>query len=440
MKIGTSLKDLDEFQEPVNIALSQADIPWPCPQNRVIVTNFGTTFDHKQCVGLIPGASFKNCRLSAYTARFYDPGQFMEPTGQGFTSGLYVSMGTNSERVSLLFIHIFRGIISNIPNLPKRPRNSPMFVCNKVSSGVYDPLDILNFEKNDGTRVVCHRKSFSGVIYKRLIRFIPYSVKLVSISVFESGNYIVMNVEGMEAQIAFIYFLPILQRNKLNKTAKPTADQLVTFIRQQYLTFDPSKESITECVKTAIANAEKAVVTREQIIQRTIQNASRIQENRQEAIACSSRSSSISIRELEDDEIVDAKDDDVIIEDDSLWQLQPEELVEDDLDKELEAIEESNSDDDSNNNSDNDSDEEVIEEIVKEEESSSEIEDEEIVIEEESDLDEEIIIEEDEFSTIDHHSMNPIYKPHFVQPVYDSEECIVLDSEDDDSTKKQRID
>jgi hypothetical protein len=348
-------------------------------------------------------------------------------------------MGTNSERVSLLFIHIFRGIISNIPNLPKRPRNSPMFVCNKVSSGVYDPLDILNFEKNDGTRVVCHRKSFSGVIYKRLIRFIPYSVKLVSISVFESGNYIVMNVEGMEAQIAFIYFLPILQRNKLNKTAKPTADQLVTFIRQQYLTFDPSKESITECVKTAIANAEKAVVTREQIIQRTIKNASRIQENRQETITCSSHSSSISIRELEDDEVVDTKDDDVIIEDDSVWYLQPEELVEDDLDKELEAIEESNSDNESNSDSNSDSSEEIIEEIIEEEESFSDIENEEIIVEEGSDFDEEIIIEEDEFSTIDHHSMNPISKPHFVQPVYDSEECIVLDSEDEDSTKKQRI-
>lgn len=287
MITGTSLSDLDEFQVPVNVALSQADIPLPCPQNRVVITNFGTTFNHKQCVGLIPGASFKNCRLSAYTARFYDPGHFMEPTGQGFTSGLYVSMGTNSERVSLLFIHIFRGIISNIPGLPRRPRNSPMFVCNKVSSGVYDPLDIRNFEKNDGTRVISHRKSFSGVIYKRLIRFIPHSVKLVSISLFESGNYIVMNVEGIEALIAFIYFLPILQRNKLHKTAKPSADQVITFIRQKFRNENPTKDTIVECVKTAIAEAERAVVTREQIIQRAIQNASRIQKPQRPIPSCS---------------------------------------------------------------------------------------------------------------------------------------------------------
>jgi len=273
MKTGTSLSDLNHFKVPVDPFLSLIDIPWPCPQNRVVVTNLNTTFNHKQAVGMISGASFKNCRLSAYTARFYDPGQFVEPTGQGFTSGLYVSMGTNSERVSLLFIHIFRGIASNIPNLAKRPRNSPMYVCNKVSSGFYDPLDIENFERNDKTRVVRHKKSFSGIIYRKQIRFNAQNVKQVSISVFKSGNYIVMNVEGMEALIAFINILPILHRNKLDKGVEPTADQLVTFVRQEYLQFDPSKESIIECVKRAISKAQRSVITREEIIQRAIQNA-----------------------------------------------------------------------------------------------------------------------------------------------------------------------
>jgi hypothetical protein len=320
MKTGTSLQDLNDFKVPIDPFLSLIDMPWPCPQNRVIVTSFGTTFNHKQAVGMISGASFKNCRLSAYTARFYDPGQFVEPTGQGFTSGLYVSMGTNSERVSLLFIHIFRGIISNIPNLPRRPRNTPMFVCNKVSSGVYDPLDIHNFEKNDGTRVVRHKKSFSGIIYRCLIRFDSQNVKQVSISIFKSGNYIVMNVEGMEALIAFIYFLPILHRNKLNKVAKPTADQLITFVRQEYINFDPEKESIIECVKRAIANAEKSVITREEIIQKAIQNATMVRNNSTQQPS----SSSSSVPEIE--EVIDDDDDEM-----GGLEIGIEEVVEDDV-------------------------------------------------------------------------------------------------------------
>lgn len=400
MITGTSLSDLDEFQVPVNVALSQADIPLPCPQNRVVITNFGTTFDHKQCVGLIPGASFKNCRLSAYTARFYDPGHFMEPTGQGFTSGLYVSMGTNSERVSLLFIHIFRGIISNIPGLPRRPRNSPMFVCNKVSSGVYDPLDIRNFEKNDGTRVISHRKSFSGVIYKRLIRFIPHSVKLVSISLFESGNYIVMNVEGIEALIAFIYFLPILQRNKLHKTAKPSADQVITFIRQKFRSEHPTKDTIVECIKTAIAEAERAVVTREQIIQRAIQNASRIQETQRQTPSCSSQIDACDIvddldydlEEVVDDEYEDTSltstfsntflnertnDQDIQIRDDLTdEEVVDEEVIEPDHDSDYSASSESDSYNDSEDDTESTSEEEAQEDDSLEENSNEEESDE----------------------------------------------------------------
>lgn len=481
MKTGTSLKDLDFFEEPVNVALSQADIPWPCPQNRVIVTNFGTTFNHKQCVGMIPGSSFKNCRLSAYTARFYDPAHFMEPTGQGFTSGLYVSMGTNSARVSLLFIHIFRGIISNIPNLPKRPRNSPMFVCNKVSNGIYDPIDIHNFEKNDGTRVVRHRKSFSGIIYRRLIRFIPYSIKQVSISIFESGNYIVMNVEGMEALIAFIYFLPILQRNKLNKTAKPTANQIITFIRQAYIQFDPSKESIFDCVKNAMMAAEKAVITREQIIQKSIENVSNLKKIEFNTSSSSSfpfpssssspPSSSIqllpetipsdSIKNLSDDDFIDEIDnnnDDVTVIDDVIDEedfdcinssntskkgtryFQKESSDEDEEDKSSEEEEE-----DDAVLSDSSTEEILDTESEQCISSDDENEEKDIVIDDDEENDE----EEDEIfdyildSSIDHHNATPSIKPHFNQPIYIDEEYLSIDSseeeEGEDKNKKRRV-
>lgn len=270
MKCGTSLNDLDFFKVETNPLLSQLNIPWPCAQNRVVVTSFNIEIDHQLFVGMVDGSSYKNCRLSALTQRFYTNGQYIEPTGQAFASGLYVSMGTNSERVTLLFIHILRIMISNLPNLKQKPFISPMFVCNRVSSGVYENIDILNFEKKDGTRIVRHRESFSGIIYRRWIKSIN---RLVSMSIFESGNYILMNIGNTEAILAFTYFFPILERNRMNKNPSANVSQKIAAIRDAYAKFNPATDCIISCVKNGFFEADKSVLSRNTIINNALKIA-----------------------------------------------------------------------------------------------------------------------------------------------------------------------
>lgn len=278
MKCGTSLNDLDFFKVETNPLLSQLNIPWPCAQNRVVVTSFNIEIDHQLFVGMVDGSSYKNCRLSALTQRFYTNGQYIEPTGQAFASGLYVSMGTNSERVTLLFIHILRIMISNLPNLKQKPYISPMFVCNRVSSGIYENIDILNFEKKDGTRIVRHRESFSGIIYRRWIKSIN---RLVSMSIFESGNYILMNIGNTDAILAFTYFFPILERNRMNKNPSANVSQKITAIRDAYAKFNPATDDIVSCVKNGFYEADKSVLSRNAIINNALKIAQDFLKNKE---------------------------------------------------------------------------------------------------------------------------------------------------------------
>jgi len=269
-----SLDDLKHYEEPIDPYLSQLTIPWPLTQNSVIITNMNTKFNHRQTAGLVPGASFKNCRLSALTQRFRDPGHLATPTGQGFSSSLLVLMGTPDERTALVLIHIIRIIMSKLPNLPKRPMNSPMVVCNRVSSGFYEPLDTQHFEENDTTRVVVHTESFSAVRY--LIQ-LPGFEKKVSFSFFPTGNFIVTGLDTEQAKKAFVYVLPVLERNRLNKTVKPSADLSMRYVKEYFRQFleDYEKDKtvdVFEYVERAFNAASSAVVTRNDKIEKFLRS------------------------------------------------------------------------------------------------------------------------------------------------------------------------
>jgi len=264
----TSLDDLDLYNEPVHVYFSQLDIPWPCTQNSVIITDMNTKFDHRQTAGLIPGASFKNCRLSALTQRFFNPGYLVTPTAQCFSSSLVVLMGTNCRRTALLYIHNIRMMLSRLPNLPTRPMNSAMVECNKVSSGFFEPLDTVNFERQDSTRVVVHTESFSAVRY---LCKPPGFERSITFSFFPTGNFIVTGLDTEGALKAFMMVLPVLQRNKLAKTINPSAEQIMFFIQKHYREYLEHKGDILDHIQAAFDNAAAAVVTRQEMIKNALE-------------------------------------------------------------------------------------------------------------------------------------------------------------------------
>lgn len=264
-----SLEDLHFFRIPVNPLLSQLDVPFPCAQNSVIITNLNTKFNHRQTAALIPGASFKNCRLSALTQRFFNPGHLVTPTAQGFSSSLVVLMGTNCPRTALLYIHIIRIMFSYLPGLPRRPMNSTMVVCNRVSSGFSKPLDTMNFEKHDSTRVVVHTASFSAVRYMCKP---PGFDRSITFSFFPTGNYIVTGLPPEEALLAFMHVHRILKRNELDKTIKPSAEQTIFYIQKHYREYLEHGGDLFEHIQNAFDASSNAVVTREDMIRKSLEN------------------------------------------------------------------------------------------------------------------------------------------------------------------------
>jgi hypothetical protein len=265
----TSLADLEFYEEAVNVHLSQLDIPWPCAQNSVIITSMNTKFNHRQTAALIPGASFKNCRLSALTQRFYNPGYLVTPTAQGFSSSLVVLMGTNCPRTALLYIHLIRIMFSYLPNLPNRPMNSPMVVCNRVSSGFSKPLDTKNFERQDSTRVVVHTASFSAVRYMCKP---PGFDRNITFSFFPTGNYIVTGLPPEEALVAFTHVYRILKRNELDKVIKPSAEQTIVYIKKHYRKYLEEGGDLFEHIQNAYDESFNAVVTREDMIKKSLED------------------------------------------------------------------------------------------------------------------------------------------------------------------------
>jgi TATA-box binding protein (TBP) (component of TFIID and TFIIIB) len=258
----TSLEDLDLFMVPIDPFLSIHDIPWPRPENHVIVVDYQTTFDFQQMVGLVPGMSFKKSRLSALTMRFWEPGHLSAPIAQVSDSGIAVFMAAKSEMTTRLFVHYFRAILNNLPTKKGKPRNGPMSVCNKVCSGYTDPLDVSRFESRDSTRIVKSTKSFSGVPYRVRLE----SGEVIPFSVFPTGKFIVANLDPQSAKVAFSYILPVLERNRDNGNAKPSADQTIEFVRK-HLATRREGQCIIDLVREAIDNASQNVVTRRSILQ-----------------------------------------------------------------------------------------------------------------------------------------------------------------------------
>lgn len=259
----TSLNDLDHFKIPIDPFLSIHDIPWPSPQNLVIVVDYQTRFNFQQMVGLVPGMSFKKSRLSALTMRFWEPGHLTAPIAQVSDSGIAVFMAAKSISTTLLFVHYFRGMLSRLPNLKTQPRNDYLSVCNKVSSGYTDPLDVKGFESRDSTRRVHSNKSFSGVPF-RVRRpngdFIPFSV-------FPTGKFIVANFDLQSSKIDFAYVLPVLERNRLQVgQAKPSANQTIDFVRQHLAMQQSENTSIIKVVRDALDSAAQNIVTRGSIL------------------------------------------------------------------------------------------------------------------------------------------------------------------------------
>ena len=275
MRTGTSLRDLDLSEEPVDVFLSQQSTPWPATQNIVIMVKMNTEFDNRQTPAMQPGAGFKNCRLSAVTQRFYHHGYLIAPTLQSFASSKIVLMGTKDERVALFFIQIFRTIMSRTPNLVRRPIATPMVVCNRVSSGVYDPLDTKCFEGGGSTQVVIQPKSFCAVRY---FRTLPGMEHGTSFSFFPTGSFIVTGLGPVAARKVFMYIMTVLDSNLSKKNPEPSAESKIAYIQEatrKWKAEGATPARLAEIVISHMEEASAAVISRRERISRSIEEYKR---------------------------------------------------------------------------------------------------------------------------------------------------------------------
>jgi hypothetical protein len=144
-----------------------------------------------------------------------------------------------------------------------------MSVCNKVSSGRFDPLNVSTFEDKDKTRIVKNTKSFSGVPYTVIL---PWGQR-ISFSIFSTGRFIVAGLDMKACKRAFPYVLAVLYRNKLAAEHRiPSADLTVACVRRMYLNQYKDGDCVIDSMKGAIEQAEKEVVVREDILKQILEN------------------------------------------------------------------------------------------------------------------------------------------------------------------------
>lgn len=217
------------WKNPVDVHLSAEDIPWPCARNIVATADLRHKIDMQQCVRSIGSTSFRASPLSADTIRTMTCGETILPTAQVFNS-VIVLMGSNSISTSLYVLHFLRFMLCNfVVDRRMRSNATRLFINNFVSSTSYKPLDVKNYEANDTTSVVKHKKSFSGVTHKPTLPGRPGTITLV---VFETGKVNVMKLDPIRERDMFIHVVPILERNVLQTTTLPIANESVNRLRQ----------------------------------------------------------------------------------------------------------------------------------------------------------------------------------------------------------------
>lgn len=215
----TELSDLDFFQVPKDTWLSHPEIFLPVEQNTVFTVDFLCTIPLQSVVRLIAACSLRKDRLSVVTIRWHERfsnGICTEngnvphpPTVQLFGKGKAVLMGATSEYKTLLFCHKLRFMLLNM-GLPASC--SSLILRNKVCSGNYIyGIDTDNFEYDNTIASVKDDGTFPGIMF---VITPPGSEKELRFSLFPTGKFIVMGMDGNEAREGFLQILPILHRNR----------------------------------------------------------------------------------------------------------------------------------------------------------------------------------------------------------------------------------
>jgi hypothetical protein len=236
----TKLEDISLFFKcKKEYYLSQDHIPWPIQQNEVRTTTFSTTIPLTTLTREAPGSLRQN-KLSVGTFRFHEqPGLLRSgrrahaprcPTVQWFSKGKGVWLGTTSEEKTRLYNHILRFMQLN---MGLQATSSRMLLRNRVSSAHYPyRLDIKNFEYDKSISAVIDDGSFPGTIF---VFKPPGCPRELRFSLFESGSFIVMGMNGDNACEAFLYVLPILHKNRAEggKNKRNSASDGVTAIQKE---------------------------------------------------------------------------------------------------------------------------------------------------------------------------------------------------------------
>ena len=237
-----SLNILSKFKIPHEKRLSNNSTIYPSSQNSVIKVKYDLydpslrfdpyTGEDKGVINLfkLSGAlgirSFQKVKFPAVTLRWTT-----NPAFQIFNKGTCVAAGAPGIYSVLFTSHKLRFILRAI-NLPVKLIK--LLRVNRVCSGDFGyPIDIENFEKNDGIGTVKQDDSFPGIIY--LINS-PITQNRTTFLIFGTGKFIVMGLLGSgdeEAQEAFDMILPILKRNILKGSLKNThIDEAVRRIKK----------------------------------------------------------------------------------------------------------------------------------------------------------------------------------------------------------------